>query len=90
MLATSGLPLPRTRWWRVLIALPPDDGQGQFEIMRRWLDNVCGPGAWQSAPAGRNGIVNDAVAFYFADQALARAFVGRFACGYRPAPRAAL
>jgi len=41
--------------------------------MRAWLDQSCGPAGWGSAPAGTGGIVNDAVAFYFADRAAARA-----------------
>jgi hypothetical protein len=52
--------------------------------MHAWLDEVCGGEAgWTSAPAGLAGIVNDAVAFYFDDAALAQAFVNRFCCGYR-------
>jgi hypothetical protein len=35
------------------------------------------------APAGLGGIVNDALAFYFADAETARAFIDRFSCGYR-------
>jgi hypothetical protein len=35
------------------------------------------------APAGLAGVVNDAIAFYFADAAFAHAFVARFCCGYR-------
>jgi hypothetical protein len=52
--------------------------------MHAWLDEVCGEAGWTSAPAGFTGVVNDAVAFYFADAALAQAFVNRFCCGYRP------
>ena len=33
--------------------------------------------------AGLAGVVNDALAFYFADAAFAHAFVARFCCGYR-------
>ena len=36
------------------------------------------------------GIVNDAVAFYFAEPDAARAFVGRFCCAYRAQPRLGL
>ena len=72
--------------WRVLIAVPPSGFGVQLRIMRAWLDQSCGPSGWQSAPAGLGGIVNDAVAFYFADRAAARAFVERFSCGYRAAP----
>jgi hypothetical protein len=65
---------------RVLIAPPP---AGQLATMRAWLDENFGATAWASAPAGFAGVVNDAVAFYFAEPADARAFVNRFGCGYR-------
>jgi hypothetical protein len=72
--------------WRVLIAVPPGGFGAQLWVMRAWLDAACGPSGWASAPAGTEGIVNDAVAFYFADPLSARAFVGRFCCAYRAAP----
>ena len=75
----------RAKPCRVLIAAPPSGFDGQLHIMRAWLDRVCGPDNWATAPAGLSGIVNDAIAFYFADAAVARAFVARFACGYRVA-----
>ncbi len=80
---------PRYRW-RVLIAVPPAGFGGQLAIMRAWLDQSCGPSGWATAPAGLGGIVNDAVAFYFADREAARAFVERFSCGYRTAARLGL
>ncbi len=66
------------------MAVSPDGFSAQLGIMRAWLDESCGPAGW--APAGTGGIVNNAVAFYFADPAAARAFVDRFSCGYRAAP----
>ena len=72
--------------WRVLVAVPPAGFGAQLWIMRAWLDQSCGPAGWEAAPAGSGGVVNDAVAFYFADGAAARAFVERFSCGYRAAP----
>jgi hypothetical protein len=72
--------------WRVLVSVPPAGFGAQLGIMRAWLDQSCGPEGWGSAPAGNGGIVNDAVAFYFADRAAARAFVDRFSCGYRAVP----
>lgn len=72
--------------WRVLIAVPPGGLDAQFATMRGWLDALCGPGGWSAAPAGLSGVINDAIAFYFADRAVARAFVARFACGYRAVP----
>ncbi len=65
---------------RVLIAAPP---AAQLATMRAWLDQNFGATAWASAPAGFGGIVNDAIAFYFAEPADARAFINRFGCGYR-------
>jgi len=76
--------------WRVLVAVPPAGFGAQLGIMRAWLDETCGRAGWASAPAGTEGIVNDAVAFYFADPDGARAFVGRFCCGYRAPPALAL
>ena len=72
--------------WRVLIAVPPAGFGAQLAIMRAWLDQNCGPAGWEAAPAGIAGIVNDALAFYFADRAAAHAFLDRFSCGYRAAP----
>ena len=65
---------------RVLIAAPP---ARQLATMRTWLDQNFGAAAWASAPAGFAGVVNDAIAFYFAEPADARAFINRFGCGYR-------
>jgi hypothetical protein len=65
---------------RVLIAAPR---AGQLATMSAWLDQNFGTAAWASAPAGFGGIVNDAIAFYFAEPADARAFINRFGCGYR-------
>jgi hypothetical protein len=76
--------------WRVLIAVPPAGWGGQLAVMRAWLDDHFGPSGWASAPAGRIGVVNDAVAFYFADPLAAGAFVERFSCGYRAVPRRTL
>jgi len=76
--------------WHVLIAVPSAGFGGQLAIMRAWLDQRCGRAGWATAPAGIGGIVNDAVAFYFADRAAARAFVERFSCGYRALPPGAL
>lgn len=69
---------------RVRIAVPQGGFGRQLAVMHAWLDEVCGKAGWTSAPAGRAGIVNDAVAFYFDDAVFAQAFVNRFCCGYRP------
>lgn len=68
---------------RVRIAVPPDGLGPQLALMHAWLDDTCGGEGWATAPAGTVGIVNDAIAFYFADAAFAHAFVVRFCCGYR-------
>jgi hypothetical protein len=69
---------------RVRIAVPPGGFGRQLPVMYAWLDELCGPAGWTSAPAGLGGVINDAVAFYFDDAAFAQAFVNRFCCGYRP------
>ncbi len=79
---TEGDRSPTWRW-RVVVALPPP---AQFGVMCAWLDEICGPAGWAAAPTGTSGVVNDALAFYFADSLAARAFVARFSCGYRCAP----
>jgi hypothetical protein len=68
---------------RVRIAVPPEGFGRQLAIMHAWLDETCGAEGWATAPAGTTGVVNDAVALYFADAAVAHAFVARFCCGYR-------
>ncbi len=68
---------------RVRLAVPPDGFGRQLAIMRAWLDQTCGAAGWTMAPSGLAGVVNDAIAFNFADGRLARAFVTRFCCGYR-------
>jgi hypothetical protein len=68
---------------RVRIAVPPEGLGRQLEIMQAWLDDTCGAEGWAMAPAGLAGVVNDAIALYFADAAFAHAFVARFCCGYR-------
>ena len=72
--------------WRVLVAVPPGGFGTQLRVMRAWLDQNCGPASWQAAAAGTDGVVNNALAFYFADADAARGFVERFSCGYRTAP----
>ena len=57
--------------------------------VERPLDDECWSrfSALQAkAPAGTTGVVNDAMALYFEDAAVAQAFVARFCCGYRIEP----
>jgi len=85
-MSASARPVERTSPqlpWRVLIAVPPAGLGRQLAVMRAWLDHHCGIAGWAAAPAGTGGVINDAVAFYFADRAAARSFVERFSCGYR-------
>jgi hypothetical protein len=71
---------------RIRVAVPPDGFGRQLAVMHAWLDETCGPEGWHTAAAGLSGVVNDAVAFYFADAAFAHAFVNRFCCGFRVEP----
>jgi hypothetical protein len=68
---------------RIRIAVPPEGLGRQVDGMMGWLDANCGAGNWTMAPAGLGGVVNDALAVYFLDPALATAFVARWCIGYR-------
>jgi hypothetical protein len=68
---------------RVRIAIPPQGLGWQLEIIHAWLEETCGIDGWATSPVGLAGLLNDAIAFYFADAAFAHAFVARFCCGYR-------
>jgi hypothetical protein len=63
---------------RVRIAVPPDGFGQRLNRMRAWLDeNGCTDDGMMT-PSGLHGVVNDAVAAYFLDAALASAFVARW------------
>jgi hypothetical protein len=47
-----------------------------------WLDANCGAGFWAMAPSGTSGVLNDALAIYFFNDELARAFVNRWCIGF--------
>src|SRR5438874_12039742 len=66
---------------RIRIAVPPEGFGTQFDHMRAWLHENCGAGYWSMAPSGTYGVVNNALAIYFLDAALARAFVNRWCMG---------
>jgi hypothetical protein len=68
---------------RIRIAVPPDGFGRQLNDMTAWLDANCGAGNWAVTPAGLRGVVNNALAIYFLDTALANAFVARWCIGYR-------
>jgi hypothetical protein len=68
---------------RIRIGVPPEGLGRQLTDMTAWLDANCGAGNWAMTPAGLRGVVNDALAIYFLDTALANAFVARWCLGYR-------
>jgi hypothetical protein len=68
---------------RIKIAVPPQGLGSQLDQMVAWLDMNCGAGSWSMSPSGTSGVVNDALAIYFPDTALARAFVNRWCIGCR-------
>jgi hypothetical protein len=68
---------------RVRLAIPTGGLGARLTEMHRWLDENCGAGGWAMVPAGLRGVVNDAVAIYFRDAALAAAFVSRRCAGSR-------
>jgi hypothetical protein len=68
---------------RIRIAVPPEGLGSQLDQMISWLDANCGPGFWAMAPSGTAGVLNDALAIYFTDLTVARAFVNRWCIGCR-------
>src|SRR5689334_6396015 len=63
---------------RVRIAHPTGGFGPRLDDMNAWLDANCGADGWIITPAGLRGVVNDAVAIYFRDAALAAGFVARW------------
>jgi len=68
---------------RIRIAVPAGGLGRQLDDMSAWLDSNCGAGNWATTPSGLRGVMNDALAIYFLDTALANAFVARWCIGYR-------
>ena len=68
---------------RIRIAVPPDGLGTRLDRIKAWLDDNCGADGWAITPSGLRGVVNDAVAVYFCDAALAGAFVARWCRGSR-------
>ena len=66
---------------RIRIAVPASGLGGRLNQMHAWLDEHCGLTGWAMAPAGRRGVVNDALAVYFLDALIASAFVARWCRG---------
>ncbi len=63
---------------RIVVAVPPGGFGQRLNGMQSWLDETCGADGWSMTPAGLRGVVNDAVAIYFADATIAAAFVARW------------
>jgi hypothetical protein len=68
---------------RIRISVPPEGLGSQLGQMIAWLDANCGANSWSMTPSGTYGIVNDSLAIYFLDSALARVFVNRWCIGCR-------
>jgi hypothetical protein len=66
---------------RIKLVIPAEGFGAQLIAMHAWLDGNCGADGWAMTPAGLRGVVNDAVAIYFCDAALAAAFVSRWCAG---------
>ncbi len=66
---------------RIRIAVPPEGLGVRLDSIKTWLDDNCGADGWAMTPSGLRGVVNDAVAVYFGDAALAGAFVARWCRG---------
>jgi hypothetical protein len=63
---------------RIRVAVP-DGGFGlRLDLIHAWLDQNAGADGWAWTPSGFRGVVNDAVAIYFADATMASAFVARW------------
>jgi hypothetical protein len=73
MIADAGRRFPV----RIRIAVPPGGFGQRLDRMHAWLDANCGADGWMITPAGLRGVLNDAVAIYSRDAALAAAFVAR-------------
>ena len=68
---------------RIRVAAPPEGFGVRLTAMHEWLDQNAGADGWAMTPSGTRGIVNDAVAVYFADATIANAFVARWCAGHR-------
>ena len=63
---------------RVRVAVPAGGFGQRLDAMYARLDQNCGADGWIITPAGMRGVINDAVAIYFRDAAVAAAFVARW------------
>jgi hypothetical protein len=77
------LALGRVGVVRVRIGVPAHGLGESIDQIRAWLDTNCGADGSAMALAGLRGVLNDAIAIYFDDAALAGAFVARWCAGYK-------
>jgi hypothetical protein len=63
---------------RIKIAVPPEGLGSRLDQIFGWLDANCGADGWTSTPSSTRGVINDALALYFADVTLASAFITRW------------
>jgi hypothetical protein len=68
---------------RIRIGVPPEGLGSRLDQITAWLDQNAGADGWAMTPSGTGGVVNDAVAVYFADATLASAFVTRWCAGQK-------
>jgi hypothetical protein len=66
---------------RIKLGVPMGGFGERLTEIHAWLDQNCGADGWAMTPAGLRGVVNDAVAIYFLNAALAAAFVSRWCAG---------
>jgi hypothetical protein len=66
---------------RIRIGVPAEGFGSRLDQLTAWLDDNCGADCWAMTPSGLRGVLNDAVAVYFCDAALAGAFVARWCRG---------
>jgi hypothetical protein len=71
---------------RVRIAVPTGGFGQQLNQIYAWFDENAGADGWTMTASGTHGVLNDAVAIFFADAAMAGAFVLRWCLGYRVVP----
>src|SRR3984893_18882432 len=68
---------------RIRLAIPAGGFSKRLNHMRAWLDQNAGADGWAMTPSGIRTVVNDAVAVYFTDAAIASAFVARWCAGQK-------
>jgi hypothetical protein len=68
---------------RIRLAIPIGGLGVRLNQMQTWLDQNAGADGWAMTPSGIRTVVNDAVAVYFADAAIASAFVARWCAGHK-------